>query len=83
MRAKGAIMGIFSDLEMPEKDFQCKLTVLANEMLDEEDKVMLQKAMDNKLWSNHSLHNELTKRGFVIGYDTLRKHRAKVCLCAK
>lgn len=53
------------------------------EALSKQDLKALEEALANPLWTSEALALELTKRGFIISKDPLRKHRSGVCNCAK
>ena len=51
--------------------------------LSKEDLKILLAALEDERWSSHALSAELIKRGFVVGRDSLIRHRRKTCSCSK
>ena len=51
--------------------------------LSKEDLKTLLAALEDKRWSSNALAEELTKRGFIVGRDSVIRHREKTCLCSK
>lgn len=66
----------------PNKESLCAVMTRAADLEPADLKVLLD-ALEDKRWSNNALADELTKRGFEISESTVRKHRNKVCACAK
>ena len=60
----------------------CKVSKLAAD-LSPEDNVALQNALDDAAWTTSALGVELRKRGFNVGDTMLRRHRIRVCSCAR
>ncbi len=69
-------------LQPPQKEALCAVMSRAAS-LSKEDLKSLQEALDTPAWSHEALSNELTNRGFIIGRDAIRKHRRKICSCAR
>lgn len=61
----------------------CTIFQRADELLDEADKKILIEALDNKMFSNINLAEQLTQRGFSISETVIRKHRVGKCSCAR
>lgn len=61
----------------------CGLIKRANSELDPSDRDILLAALENKLFSNHGLAEQLTQRGFSISETSIRKHRLGRCSCAR
>jgi hypothetical protein len=55
----------------------------AAEQLDAKDQKILVEALENKLFSNLNLAEQLTQRGFPVGENIIRKHRIGKCACAR
>jgi hypothetical protein len=66
----------------PSKKTACGVSKGA-ELLSKEDYKVLVEALENPAWSHEALASELTKRGFTVGKDLIRKHRGGLCNCAK
>jgi hypothetical protein len=66
----------------PVKELLCAVMERAAELEPADLKILLDSLAD-KRWSNNALATELTARGFIISESTVRKHRNKVCACAK
>jgi hypothetical protein len=61
----------------------CLIFKRADELLDEADKKVLFEAVENKMFSNLGLAEQLTQRGFPISENVIRKHRIGKCSCAR
>lgn len=61
----------------------CSIVQRAHTELNETDRKILLEALENKLFSNLNLAEQLTQRGFPIGETTIRKHRSGKCACAR
>lgn len=61
----------------------CTIFRRADELLDEADKKILFEALENKMFSNLNLAEQLTQRGFPISENVIRKHRIGKCSCAR
>lgn len=61
----------------------CGLIRRAQEQLSESDQKILFDALENKLFSNNGLAEQLTQRGFSISEHSVRKHRIGKCSCAR
>ena len=61
----------------------CTVLQRADELLDEADKKILFEALDNPMFSNLNLAEQLTQRGFIISENVIRKHRIGKCSCAR
>lgn len=75
-------MGKFDDLQLPEKEIKCSFAKLMA-ALDDQDKAILQNALDDNRWTNRLLYEELQKRGFKCSRETLTAHRQARCKCLK
>lgn len=62
---------------------QCAIVERAEEMLDKADQKILFEALENKLFSNLGLAEQLTQRGFPVSENVIRKHRIGKCACAR
>jgi|AntAceMinimDraft_12_1070368.scaffolds.fasta_scaffold142618_2 hypothetical protein len=60
----------------------CKVSKLAAD-LSPEDNGALQDALADIGWTTSALGVELRRRGFNVGDTMLRRHRIKVCTCAR
>lgn len=69
-------------LQPPEKEAICSL-IARSAMLSKEDHKALMDAISDPRWSNEALAAELSKRGFIISKEPIRRHRKKMCSCAK
>lgn len=65
------------------KDGLCAVMTRAADQLDAADLAILMDAIADPKWSNLSLSETLTLRGFAIGESALRRHRSKVCACVR
>jgi hypothetical protein len=72
-------------LENLPKPRDSRLCIVARKSseLNQEDFDILQEALANPAWSNNGLADALTKEGFQITENSLRKHRKKLCACAR
>lgn len=61
----------------------CSIIKRAHSELSPSDREILLAALENKLFSNTNLAEQLTQRGFSIGETTIRKHRNGKCSCAR
>jgi hypothetical protein len=61
----------------------CLIFRRADQLLDDKDKKILFEALDNKMFSNIGLAEQLTQRGFPISENVIRKHRVGICSCAR
>jgi hypothetical protein len=61
----------------------CLIFRRADELLDEADKKILFDALENKMFSNLGLAEQLNQRGFPISENVIRKHRVGKCSCAR
>ena len=68
-------------LTPPNRDL-CTLMYAATKLEPADLKILLD-ALEDKRWSNNGLADALTAKGFKTSESTLRKHRNKVCLCAR
>ena len=69
-------------LTPPKNEGLCIVGRQAAELSKEDLKILLT-ALEDERWSNHALSSELIKRGFIVGRDSLIRHRRKTCLCSK
>jgi hypothetical protein len=69
-------------LTPPIKESLCAVMVRAADLTPADLKILLD-SMEDPRWSNVALAKELTTRGFQISESVIRKHRNKVCACAK
>jgi hypothetical protein len=51
--------------------------------LSQEDFEILQAALSNPAWSHNGLADALTKEGFVVNENAVRKHRKEICSCVR
>lgn len=68
-------------LTPPNKDL-CALMDSATNLEPADLKILLD-ALEDKRWSNNGLADALTTKGFKASESTIRKHRNKVCICAR
>lgn len=62
----------------------CLIFRRADELgLSDQDKQILLEAVNNKLFPNLNLAEQLTQRGFPISENSIRKHRIGKCSCAR
>ena len=69
-------------MKPPSKVGPC-IVARNSEQLSKEDKKVLEESLNSPLWSHSALADELTKRGFVVGKDSISKHRKGICSCAR
>jgi hypothetical protein len=69
-------------LTPPKGEGLCIVGRQAAELSKEDLKILLA-ALEDKRWSSNALAEELTKRGFTVGRDSMIRHREKTCLCSK
>lgn len=69
-------------MKPPSRELLCKVSAQATS-LNKEDFAALEEALKDPKWSHEMLAIELTKRGFEISREALRKHRRGICNCAK
>ena len=65
------------------KDGLCAVMSRAIEQLEADDINILNAALADPKWSNLSLSETLTERGFFIGESAIRRHRSKKCVCVR
>ena len=70
-------------IEPRNKDGLCAVMSRAVEKLDADDINILNAALADPKWSNLSLSETLTARGFAIGESAIRRHRNKKCACVR
>jgi len=75
-------MGILTGLTNIKPLEPCKVgrTLLD---LDEDDRAILTKALEDPKWSGHALSNALRPRGIILAADTIRQHMQGACRCSK
>jgi hypothetical protein len=61
----------------------CRLIRRAHDELAPSDRDILLAALENKMFSNLNLAEQLTERGFSTGEAVIRKHRNGKCSCAR
>lgn len=69
-------------LTPPSNDRLCAVMVAAAD-LDEKDYAILVENLNDARWTNNGLVEALNKMGFQCSESTVRKHRAKTCICAR
>ena len=62
---------------------ECGMITRSRQELDHADQEILMAALENPLFSNRNLAEQLTQRGFVIGETSVRNHRKGKCACAR
>jgi hypothetical protein len=62
---------------------KCSLIERSETKLSEADQQILADALNNKLFSNLNLAEQLTQRGFSISENVIRRHRIGKCACAR
>lgn len=65
------------------KEGLCAVMARAADQLDAADIAILTEALADSRWSSLHLAETLTLRGFAIGESAIRRHRGKVCVCAR
>lgn len=75
-------MGILNGLSNVKKIDPCKVgrTLLD---LDEDDRAILTKALEDPNWSGHALSNSLRPFGIILAADTIRQHTQGACRCSR
>jgi hypothetical protein len=61
----------------------CGLVKRAHSELSPTDRDILLAALENRMFSNLNLAEQLTERGFSTGEAVIRKHRNGKCACAR
>lgn len=61
----------------------CSVIRRAKEELSESDQKILFDALENRLFSNLNLAQQLTERGFKVSEGLVRTHRKGECACAR
>jgi hypothetical protein len=73
---------MLENLGTPEDRNFC--VIVRNGMtLSPEDFAIYQEAINDPRWGNVVLAERLTKLGLKTGKDSIRRHRDKVCSCAR
>lgn len=62
---------------------ECSIITRSKTELNADDQKILMEALENPLFSNINLAQQLTERGFPIGETAMRKHRSGKCACAR
>jgi hypothetical protein len=72
-------------LENLPKPRDLRLCIVARKSseLSQEDFDILEQALANPAWSNNGLADALTKEGFAVTENSIRKHRKGICACAR
>jgi hypothetical protein len=74
-------MGILDNLNEPPKYIPaCKVRTTLSQ-LDKADKEILEKALANTAWTNHTLSNALAAKEIFIDDKILKRHRTSQCSC--
>ena len=73
-------MGILDGLELPERIRSCKVRTTLD-ALDEADKEVLAKALENEKWKAATLSDALRQRGIELDGKLITRHRNKLCSC--
>ena len=64
-----------------DRGIRCGITLILGE-LDDEDRGLLQAAIDDPRWTAVGLSELLKSEGYHIGPQSINRHRRNVCTCA-
>ena len=73
---------MLEDLTPPTVELLCKVARTAAGLSQEDHDILMAAAMDPR-WTPEKLATALRDRGLQMSSDVIRKHRGKVCACAR
>lgn len=66
----------------PTREALCRVAEIASQ-LDAEDLILFNDMLDDPRWIAESLSQGLAERKISLSPNVIRKHRKKVCICAR
>jgi hypothetical protein len=73
---------MLENLKPPTKSRPCKVTQVANQLSEQDRKIMIAAIDDAEKWPVKTLSKELRKLGIEISESPMYRHRGKSCGCA-